>query len=368
MLEVRIKKRFAGAGPEGFALDVSFAAPPGVTILFGASGSGKSTTLHAIAGLLRPDEGSIAVGGQIFFDAGRRLDVPIRKRGVGYVFQNLALFPHLSVRENIEFGMRQVAKTERRARALAMAEAFHIEHTASRYPRDISGGEAQRVALARALASEPNLLLLDEPLSALDEEIKAGIIRDLKSINKKLRLPILYVTHNREEAISLGERVLIYERGRIVAAGEPLAVFRTPATKTVARLTQVENLFTGVVIEKNQAGGTMTVELEDGAGRCRVDVPFAAHSPGDHVQVAIASGDILLATDALRSISARNIFRGRVESFEEQSARTLIRVSAALSWQVSVTRRAVQDLALSPGREVWLAFKTHSCYVLDGQP
>lgn len=365
MLSVNIKKRFADEGVEGFTLDVAFDAPPGVTILFGASGSGKSTTLQAIAGITRPDKGQIRVSEEVFFDSERRVNLAIRKRGVGYVFQNLALFPHLSVQKNIEFGMRNLSNHERRARALEMAQALQIGHTLARQPRDISGGEAQRVALARALASEPRLLLLDEPLSAIDEATKAGIITDLKTINDRLRLPILYVTHSREEAMTIGERVVVYEGGRVVAVGEPLEVFNAPITQTLARLTRVENLFDGIVISKNVAGGTMTVEVTFGVGQCRVEVPLGSQSAGDGVRVAVPSGDIWLATEEPRSTSARNLLRGRVESVEEESARTLVRVVAGVTWQVSVTRQAVNDLGIAAGQEVWLAFKTHSCYLLD---
>jgi len=193
---------------DGFALDVKFNASPGVTILFGASGSGKTTTLKSIAGLIRPDAGRIEVDGSTLFDSSQAINLPIRKRRVGYVFQNLALFPHLTARENIEFGMADVPRAERYQRAGAMMRAFKIEHTASRKPRDISGGEAQRVALARALSSGPRILLLDEPLSAIDEATKLAIIADLKAINRELRLPILYVTHSREEAVALGERLI----------------------------------------------------------------------------------------------------------------------------------------------------------------
>ncbi len=158
MLSVKIKKRLGNtersdSAVDGFLLDVEISAQPGVTILFGASGSGKTTTLKSIAGIIRPDEGIIKINGDTLFDSERAIDLKIRQRGVGYVFQNLALFPHLSARDNVEFGMTDQPKSERRKRAVAMMEALRIEHTASRKPRDISGGEAQRVALARALSS-----------------------------------------------------------------------------------------------------------------------------------------------------------------------------------------------------------------------
>ena len=365
MLSVKIKKKLGDFGPDGFLLDVEFDAPPGVTILFGASGSGKTTTLKSIAGIIRPDSGSININGLALFDSAGAVDLPIRKRGVGYVFQDLALFPHLTARENVEFGMRSLPHQERRKRAMAVMDALRIAHTADRKPRDISGGEGQRVALARALSCGPRILLLDEPLSAIDQMTKLAIISDLKSINRELRLPIIYVTHGREEAVALGERVLVYERGRVAASGEPLEVFNSPNTTVVARLTGTENVFDGRVISKSEAEGTMTVEITDSGGQARIDIPFGAEGEGNRVQIAVPSGDILLATEELRSISARNILRGHILSIEDKGDRTLVRVLGGVTWNASVTRQAVKELDLSEGREVWLAVKTYSCYLLD---
>jgi molybdate transport system ATP-binding protein len=374
MLSVRIKKEFGppdgareaeGISAGQFSLDVSFEAAAGVTVLFGASGSGKTITLQAIAGLLRPDSGRIAIGGDALFDSEKKIDLPIRKRRVGYVFQNLALFPHLSVRSNVEFGINGSNRRERARRADEMMEALHIEHTAARLPRDISGGEAQRVALARALCCDPRILLLDEPLSAIDEATKLGIIRDLKTLNRKLRLPVIYVTHSRDEAVTLGGGVIIYERGRVIARGEPLEVFGSPLTLSVARLTGVENIFEGRVISKNEQAGMMSVEIEDEAGACRLEVPLSNQTPGEIVRVAVRPGDILLATEEPRLTSARNVLRGRVDSVEQRSDRAVVRVASGVGWSVSVTRQAVSDLALEAGKEVWLAIKTYSCYLLD---
>ena len=354
------------AGAEGFSLDVRFAAEPGVTILFGASGSGKTTTLKSIAGVVRPDQGRIAAGDETLFDSARAIDLPIRQRRVGYVFQNLALFPHLSALDNVAFGIRSGSRRERQARALEFLRAFQVEHAAARVPRQISGGEAQRVALARALASQPRILLLDEPLSAIDEATKSEIIGDLKSLNRELRLPILYVTHSREEAVALGERVVVYERGRVVIEGEPLEVFGAPIRASIARLTGVENLFEGRISARNETGGTMSVEIADPGGGCRIEVPLGREAVGEVVRVAVPSGDILLALDEPHRVSVRNRLRGQIKSIEEKGTRTIVTIASGVLWRASVTRQAVRELALEPGGDVWLAFKTHSCYLVDG--
>jgi molybdate transport system ATP-binding protein len=395
MLHVRIRKEFGARGdsdrgaaraereprPEhqqenqsehqggGFSLDVDFNAPPGVTILFGASGSGKSLTLKSIAGLVRPDEGLVAVGETVLFDSARRLSLPVHARGVGYVFQNLALFPHLTALGNVEFPLSKLPRSERKARARSLLKSFGIEHVAERLPRYISGGEAQRVALARALASGPRILLLDEPLSALDDANKLGIIADLKKLNRKLRLPVVYVTHNRDEALTLGERVFVYERGRIVASGEPSELFGgSPAKASVARLTGVENIFEGRILSRCVKAGTMTVEVgSEGEGVCRVEAPLVGRNESGRLTIAVRSGDILLAIEEPRGISARNILRGRVVGIEDRSDHALVRVASGVVWAASITKESARRLGLSVGKEVWLAFKTYSCRVLDGE-
>lgn len=376
MLNARIKKSFpsdsktgarAGESGRGFVLEVEFAAPPGVTILFGASGSGKTQTLLSVAGLTRPDEGLITVQGETLFDSSRGFSLPVSRRRVGYVFQSLALFPHMTAQANVEFAAHDLPKRERREKAAALLERFGVGHTAARRPREISGGEAQRVALARALASEPRMLLLDEPLSALDEPVKLSIMSDLREMNRRLRLPILYVTHSRDEALALGERALVLERGRIVAAGEPHEVFGSPASPGVARLTGVENIFEGVVKSRNESAGTMVVRLlnDEGVASYNVEVPLGRAGAGGRVTIAVRSGDVLLATAEPRGLSARNVLRGRVSSVERRSSETLVRVECGVTWAASVTRQSLEELSIEVGREVWLAFKSYSCRIFE---
>jgi molybdate transport system ATP-binding protein len=378
MLNARIKKRFpsdtkadartsASEMDGGFVLDVEFSAPPGVTILFGASGSGKTQTLLSVAGLTRPDEGLIAVQGETLFDSSRGFSLPVSHRRVGYVFQSLALFPHMTAQANVEFAAHELPRRERRERAAALLERFGVSHTAARRPREISGGEAQRIALARALASEPRMLLLDEPLSALDEPVKLSIMSDLREMNSRLRLPILYVTHSRDEALALGERALVFERGRIVAEGEPHEVFGSPESLGVARLAGVENIFEGVVLSRNESAGTMLVELacDEGVASCSIEVPLGRARVGGRVTIAVRSGDVLLATDEPRGISARNVLRGRVSQIERRSGETLVRVESGVVWAASVTRQSLEELSIEVGRTIWLAFKTYSCRIFD---
>ena len=209
-LVVRITRAIAGTkGAPTFTLDVDLAVSPGVTVLFGPSGSGKTTVLQAIAGIARPDDGRIALGRDVWFDG--KIDRPIHERRVAYVFQSLALFPHMTAAENVAYALPR----EDRERARVLLDRMHVAHLADRKPRTFSGGEAQRVALARAFAMTPKCLLLDEPFSALDEKTKQSLLADVAEWVAREKLPTLLVTHAREEASSLGERVLFLDQGRI---------------------------------------------------------------------------------------------------------------------------------------------------------
>jgi molybdate transport system ATP-binding protein len=216
--------RLARPDHGGFALDVAFEAPPGITALFGPSGAGKSTVLAAIAGLLRPDAGRIALGDEVWFERaageGPAVDRAIHRRGVAFVFQSLALFPHMTALGNVEYGVdRALPPSERRARALAALEQTRVAHLAGRRPATFSGGEAQRVALARALARSPAVVLLDEPFSALDRDLRRELARDLRRLADALAVPVLHVTHDRGELRALADRVVALEAGRVVGVG-----------------------------------------------------------------------------------------------------------------------------------------------------
>jgi len=200
-----------------FSLDVAFDVKPGVTVLFGPSGAGKSRTLACIAGIGRPDRGKIALGSDVWFDTSAKIDRPIHERRVAYVFQSLALFPHMTAEENVAYGIPRVLPAqERRDRARALLGTMRVGHLAARLPRTFSGGEAQRVALARAFAMAPRVLLLDEPFSALDAGVKAELLAETSDWLARERIPTLLVTHHAEEAAALGEHVVMIEKGRVV--------------------------------------------------------------------------------------------------------------------------------------------------------
>jgi molybdate transport system ATP-binding protein len=361
-LEVFARRRYRDRSASRFALDVRFAVPAGITILFGSSGAGKTTTLGCIAGLVTPDDGRIRVGGRVLFDAAARIDVDVSRRSVGYVFQDLALFPHLSVERNVRYGLRSIEEAERERRVGEILASFRIASLRGQLPGEISGGERQRVALARALVMRPAVLLLDEPLSALDAATKGRIVDDLRAWNRARRIPILYVTHSREEVFALGERVLVLERGRVVAEGLPQDVLGAPREETVAQLAGFENIFDSRVDAVHEDTGTMTCRLVPGA--VDLEVPLARIEPGSIVRVGVRAGDILLATEEPRGLSARNVLPGTLTGFEEKDFKVLARVDCGAKFSVLLTPGARRSLALVAGQPVWLIVKTHSCHLL----
>jgi molybdate transport system ATP-binding protein len=225
-LDARISKRFAAPESPIFDLEAQINVPQGFTILFGPSGAGKSTLLDCIAGLVRPDQGHVQIGQQFVFNSAKNVDVPPSQRGVAYVFQRPALFPHLRVEANVSYGLEHLRSEGRERRVADILECFHISSLRRRMPREISGGEQQRVALARSLVTQPRVLLLDEPLSALDAKIKRKILDDLLAWNNARPIPILYVTHSHAETLALGSRMIRLDGGRVVAEGTPTEVLR----------------------------------------------------------------------------------------------------------------------------------------------
>ena len=367
VLKAQLRKARLGTTRSSFVLDVAIESPPGITIVFGPSGAGKSTLLDCIAGLLRPDDGRIEIDGEVLLDVERRVDVPPAKRKIAYVFQSLALFPHMTVEQNVGYGLADMPGPERASRVTAMLEAFRVEQLAKRKADEISGGEQQRVALARSLATSPRVLLLDEPLTALDEGLKKSIMEDLRRWNAAQNIPILYVTHSRAEVDALGESVIVLEHGKIISTGTPHEVLDAPRRSSLAQASGFENLFSGVVTELREADGVMRVQLVHGG--CEIETPLGHATAGTAVRLAIRAGDILLATERPYGLSARNVIAGRIIWLEQRGKMFVARVAAdadgAVVFTVHLTLGAKRGLELEVNRPVWLALKTHSCHVLE---
>ena len=363
VLSARVRIARRGATPMFFVLDVAIEAPTGITILFGPSGAGKSTVLDCIAGVLGPDEGGISVAGDVLFDSQRKINLAPNVRSVAYVFQSLALFPHMTAEQNVAYGLASLSRDERRSRATEVLKAFGVEKLRVRKPAELSGGERQRIALARSLATRPRVLLLDEPLTGLDAYLKAAIVDDLRAWNAAHKIPILYVTHSREEVIALGERVIALDHGRVVSEGTPLQVLDAPRRKRIAQAAGFENLLNGTVMDVREADGVMRVRLE-GSPR-EIEVPLGFSTVGHKVCVAVRAGDILLATELPHGLSARNVMEGKIVALEPRDVLTQLRVDCGAQFLVHVTPSAVRALELTLGQRVWLVLKTHSCHLVE---
>ena len=243
MIQARIRKQFA-PGPEsaGFSLEIEFQTASGITVLFGPSGAGKTLTLDSIAGFVRPDEGRILVDDEILFDGASGVHLAPRARRCGYVFQNYALFPHMTLRKNLEFAVERTPRLERHRRVNEMLEKFHLAEVSGRRPYELSGGQKQRCSIARALIGSPRLLLLDEPARGLDAPLRNELYSVLRQVRQEFGIPVLLVTHDLEECFELGDEMLVLREGRIVQSGPPRKILEQPANVDVARLLGLYNL------------------------------------------------------------------------------------------------------------------------------
>jgi molybdate transport system ATP-binding protein len=386
------------ASNDAFRLELELTLSPGITILFGSSGAGKTTLLDCLAGLSRPDSGRIVAGGTTLFDDEQRIALPPQRRNCGYLFQTLALFPHMTARQNIEYGLAHLPKAERRKKSDLILRSFRIAELEDRRPPHISGGERQRVALARALVTDPRFLLLDEPLTALDAATKSRIVEDLRGWNRSHGIPILYVTHDRSEAFALGERVIVLEAGRIIAEGTPQEVLDAPRRETVAQLAGFENVFDATVTALHEHDGTMTCRLlppqtarskvalekffvESGIGggsrlpqsqaptpQVTVEVPLTRAEVGEKLQVGIRAGDILISLERPTGLSARNLVAAEIASIRREGATAIVDTISVedrdIPVKVHLTPRAVESLQLKVGDVIWLVLKTHSCHIM----
>lgn len=350
-LEVRLRHRLPG-----FALDVAFQAPGGVTALFGRSGSGKTTVINAVAGLLMPDEGRVALEGAVLLDTGVGVNLPCHRRGVGVVFQDARLFPHLTVRQNLLYG-RWFARTASTVTLDRVVDLLGIGPLMPRRPGALSGGEKQRVAIGRAILSNPRLLALDEPLAALDEARKAEILPYLERLRDDLSLPILYVSHAMAEVARLANTVVLMESGRVTAAGPTAEVLSDPATAH------------GLGLREAGAILTARVAAQDGDGLTRLTVaagplwlPRVAAPLGATLRVRILAQDVMLATVRPEGISALNILPATVRDIRMgDGPGALVRLDAGGEMLLArVTRRSAEALALAPGRAVFAVLKAVS--------
>ena len=353
-----------------FELEVDWSIEPGeVLVLFGPSGAGKTTTLRAIAGLLRPRRGHIEIGGRAVFDAASDLWVPIHQRHVGYLTQQYHLFPHLTVARNIAYGLRNQPDSAVRKRVSELVSTLQLGGLEERRPWELSGGQQQRVSIARALAPEPDLLLLDEPFGALDVELRRVLRRELRSILARSPIPVLLVTHDREEALAMADSVQVIDEGVTIARGNPLEILGQPGQGRVARLVGVENLFHLSVESRNRRDGTMMCIGDNLRIEVPLDEPAPAPGPdrldGDQVAVAIRASDIILADRELTGSSARNRLRGVVTSVELRAPGYEVTLDCGQPLRCHITGAALEEMKIQTGLTLWAVFKASSCFIVQ---
>lgn len=346
-LSATIRKRLS----PGFKLDVSFSIDSGMTVLFGPSGSGKSSLFRLIAGLDKPDDGQILFGSEVWFDSARRYNLSPQKRRIGFISQAPAVFPHLSVERNL------LSSGATRSRALEAAKRFGISHLLSLPPKGLSGGEQQRVCLVRALLSEPSLLLLDEPLSAFDLPLREAARTELRQTLTECSIPSILVTHDPAEAIVLGKNMMVIENGKIIQNGPVQEIFSRPASATVAKITGVQSIVCGTVTSR-----------EDGIVRVRIgDCFVTALEPSfrsDNVYVCIRAEDVTLERENDAPLSARNRLPGKIVSIENQGLLFRLNVDCGFSLTVLVTKDAVRELRLEQGTHVRAIVKAPAVHLV----
>jgi len=369
--DVSVKKTLESGGHR-FALDVAFRSNATRLVLFGPSGAGKSLTLRAIAGLLRPDQGAVALDGEALFDSRAGIDLPVGERRLGYVFQEYALFPHLTVRQNVSFGLSRGLRNPRRGEALAAADRWldtlEIRPLADRYPDELSGGQRQRTALARALAAEPRALLLDEPFAALDASLRVRLREELRELQSRLGLPILLITHDEADVAAFADAVVRIADGRAVP-DRPL-LDPESAMKTSAR-----NQLSGRVSSLSAGAVNDEVELTLTAGQRIIAVVTHESAAslglvvGAEAFALVKASSVLVATDLGKArLSARNQLRGTVARLQPGAvnAEVVIDIGGGQTVAAIVTLESARSLGLAPGMAVIAVFKASS--VILGVP
>jgi molybdate transport system ATP-binding protein len=360
MLNAKIKKEFRTNGRVTFALDASFVVRQGITVLFGPSGSGKTTILRSIAGIVAPDEGRIELGERVYFDSETGTNVPIQRRKIGFVFQDYLLFPHLSAVQNVAYAIRP-ATPKRRDRAMELLDLLGIAYASDRRPHQLSGGEQQRVALARALGSDPAILLLDEPLSALDAATRLRLLGEIVQLQRKSKIPFLYVTHSPADAVRLGDFALILNAGRILQEGKPAEVFNAPRDSAVSRAVGSENILAGRVQDHNEREGISVIDLVG----CKLVIPFSALPKATPVTIGIRSDDIIVSRERIGQTSARNLLEGTIKQVVQDGPEVDLLTACGVDLKVRVTAQALDALDLKPGAKVFLLIKASSCHLLS---
>jgi molybdate transport system ATP-binding protein len=357
MLAVAVKKRLGG-----FTAEVRFELPtPGVVALFGRSGCGKSTIVNIIAGLLAADEGRVALGDTLWLDTARGFDVPPERRSVGYVFQDARLFPHLNVAANLRYAQKR-ARTTPYVSLDTVVALLDLESLMSRRSHQLSGGERQRVAIGRALLTQPRLLLLDEPLAALDGARREEVLPYLETLRDRLAIPMVYVTHRFDEVLRLATHIVLLEAGSVAAQGAVAEMSLNPRLRAIIGADEVGAIIDGRIIGTDADSGLIRVQM----GRGEIKIPLhavghAASGAGTALRIQLLARDIIVSTQRPEHLSVRNALAGTVLYIQDDGDSDLVTIDIGdRSIMARITKAATRDLALREGLQVWALIKSVS--------
>lgn len=347
MLKVSARKKL-----RDFSIDVDFCIESNIAVMLGPSGHGKTMVLNIIAGITRPDDGKISIGNTLFFDSSKGISVGMEKRNIGFVFQDYALFPHLTVFENVAYGLkaRGLPAADIELRVMRELERLAISNLQNEVPARLSAGQRQRVALARALVIDPCLLLMDEPLSALDMQLRSRVRSELKELLQKLEIPTIIVTHDVLDAIGLGGAVMVLEHGRIAQQGSYEDLLAAPSSRFVAEFVE-SNAYSGKV-KSVDAHGDAIIALENGVEISAI----LEESYSDTILIVVHPWDVTI--QKVSEGAVRNMLKGKVVSISPLRDRVRVTVDAGIRITAEITRPSLEKLHLKEGDEVYAGFKT----------
>lgn len=371
-VEVDIEKEFyarehtkkKGKNPS-FSMHCSFDAGSDFVVLFGCSGSGKTTALRCIAGLEKPDAGTIKINDTVYFDSRKKINLPPQKRKIGYMFQENALFPHMNVRQNIEFGLKGLSSSAKVERVNAMIDLMGIEELEFAYPGELSGGQKQKVALARALAPNPEILLLDEPFSALDTIVRLKLRKELRTIQKRLGIPVIFITHDPVEAFTMADRMVVFDNGSVQQLGSPEDVFYHPRTRYVAELVGFSNLFDDAVVEGHGQECTFLWSLGT-----EITAPYIRRMAGDKVSWGVRPENIELVDSSIartiRKEDRKNLLGGVIRNVVNKGSSRIMSLSLKGSeavLNIEVANHIFNSLKMGAGDECMVRIRTSDMIV-----
>ena len=336
-----------------FSLSAKGEFDDGITAVFGPSGAGKSSLLNCIAGSVKPSDGWITLDGTTLYSGSDRVWVSPEKRRIGTVYQDGALFPHLSVRKNIEFGWKLLSESQRRLDPLDIADLLGLTHLIDRAPNELSGGERQRGAIARALATSPALLLLDEPLASLDAARRGSILNYLKRVHAEFSMPMIYVSHSISEVVSIASSAMLLRDGEVEGFDRPSTLLLGD-TSPGDEIDSFDNILDGIIGDSTDDLTTVRV------GKVDISTRHQNKNPGDRVVVSLGANQIILAADEPTNISARNILKGSVLEIWSNTGKVFVEVDIGEKFIVELTENALNDLGIAVDQNVFLVFKSSS--------